>query len=250
MASNTITLNFVKTLDEVGIVLSLSLDTVANKDKTTFVIGDKVYLKFLSSVDEPYTIEVNMGTAKTEATNIHYPIEDDEITFANTNSGSLGYVPIGEVDYEWIGKSAGTPVFNGREILLDEDSVAVLNCSYKTKGNRLSVTNSEVGTVLVVVIQGENQASLSITFEDDEDDEEEKEPVAYELDVKNYCSDASLSGVTVYLDEIDIGQTNINGIIALGALIPGSAHTLKMMKAGYIDSDKDKLNNDSFTVPS
>lgn len=247
MKSNTITLNFVKTLDEVGIVLSLSLDTVANEDETTFVIGNKVYLKFLSSVDEPYTIEVNMGTAKTEATNIHYPIEDDEITFANTNSGSLGYVPVGEVDYEWIGKSAGTPVFNGREILLDEDSIAILKCNYKTKGDRLSVVSSEAGTVLVVVIQGENQASLSITFEDEE---EEEEPVAYELDVKNYCSDASLSGVTVYLDEVDIGQTNINGIIALGALIPGSTHTLKMMKAGYIDSDKDKLNNDSFTVPS
>ena len=80
--------------------------------------------------------------------------------------------------------------------------------------------------------------------------EESTTPVPYELEVKNFCTDDTVTGVTVYLDGTDMGQTDSDGIISLGALLPGSTHTLKMIKDGYIDSDKDHIDNASFTVPS
>lgn len=88
-------------------------------------------------------------------------------------------------------------------------------------------------------------SNISILFVKDGDGE----PVPYELEVKNYCTDEVLAGVTVYFDEVDIGQTSSQGIIALGALVPGSIHILRMAKVGFINSENDKLNNDSFVVP-
>lgn len=237
--------------DGTVLFLSLSLDSVANKGKYAFVVGDKIYLKFLSSDSGSYAIKVNTGTAKTEATNIHYPIKNEEIQFANTDTGTLSYFPCGGVSYKWIGESGGTPVFDGKDIILAKPVVGILVCDYETKGDRLSISSSIEGTVLVAVIQKSDQASLSVSFEKKSEEEEEKpEPVAYELEVKDYCADGVLPGVTIYLDGIDIGQTDANGVIAVGALIPGSTHSLKMAKGGYINSENDKLNNDSFTVPA
>jgi hypothetical protein len=243
MASTNIQINFSKAEEDVEDLLFLELDPEANEEKTTFTAGDKVYLRFLFANDDPYTINVNMGTAKIEATNVHYPVEDEELQFPNKDSAYLRYVPCNNVAYEWIGNVPETPVFSGRKVMLNEPAVAVLNCEYETKGDRLSIKSDTAGTVLIVVIQGENQVSLSLAFE------EKGGPVDYELKVVDYCTGEILSDVTVYFDGVDIGKTNENGIIALGELIPKSTHTLKMDKSGYLNSEDDKLNNDSFTVP-
>lgn len=238
--------------EEDGTVLSLSLDDVANAGQTSFVANDTAYLRFLSSNSGSYKIKVSMGEAKQVATNIHYNNED-EVQFVNTDSGSLSYIPCGEVNYSWVGTDGGTPLFDGKKITLNGKKVAVLNCNYETEGDRISVGSGTAGTVVVVVIQGDNDASCAITFAEDPDDPGAPpgpDPVAYELEVKNYCNDGTLLGVMVYLDGIYIGQTDASGIIALGGLMPGSFHTLKMAKSGYIKSEDDKLNNDSFTVPS
>lgn len=243
MASTSIQINFSKMEEDVEDLLFLELDVEANEEKTTFTAGDKVYLRFLFANDDPYTIKASMGTAKTEATNVHYPIEDEEVQFPNEDSADLRYVPCDGVTYDWIGNAPETPVFSGRKVMLNEPAVAILNCEYETKGDRLSIKSDTAGTVLIVVIQGENQASLSLTFEG------VGESIDYELEVADYCNDGVLAGVTVFFDGVDIGQTNENGIVSLGKLVPKSTHTLKMSKSGYIDSENDKLNNDSFVVP-
>lgn len=92
-------------------------------------------------------------------------------------------------------------------------------------------------------------SSITVTFINP-DTEEELSPEPYELQVKSFCTDETVAGVTVYMDGTEMGQTDADGVISLGALLPGSTHTLKMVKDGYISSDQDKLNNDSFTVPA
>jgi hypothetical protein len=234
--------------DDDKIALSLELDSAANGGKTSFVVNQNVYLKFLFPGSSPYTVKSSMGTAGVAAMNIHYLVQDEEVQFANSKTGTLRYYPLEGVTHRWIGVSAGTPRFNGKEITLGGLSVAILNCTYKTKGDRLFIVSGKVGNVLVVAIQGKNQASLTVNFGEKNGDGNGK-PVPYELEVKDYCTDEILSGVTIYLDDADIGQTDANGVIALGALVPGSTHSLRMAKGGYINSEKDKLNNDSFTVP-
>ena len=237
---------------EIQRAISLDFDTDKNAGKTTFNPGDIAYLRLFLQSSDPYTAEVNMGEAKTSATNIHFSIDDEEVRFANIEFGYLRYRPCNDVSYRWIGKDAGTPLFNGKKITLTQSFVAILNCDYKTEGDRLAVNSDKVGSVLVVVIQGEEQASLVVPFvdEDGDGDGEEPTPVPYELEVKDYCTDAVLAGVTVYFDGVDIGQTDVNGVIVLGALVPGDFHELKMAKAGYMNSEDDRLNNDSFTVPA
>jgi hypothetical protein len=235
--------------EEDGTILSLSLDDGKNAGQTSFVANDTAYLRFLSSSSKSYEIKVSMGEARRAATNIHYNNED-EIQFLNTDSGSLSYIPCSEVNYSWMGTDGGTPFFNGKKITLNGKKVAVLKCNYETEGDRISVGSGTAGTVVVVVIQGDNDASYTITFAEDPDDLEEPiDSVSYDLEVKDYCADGMIAGVTVYLDGEDIGQTDENGIIALGGLKPGSSHSLRMVKSGYISSEDDKLNNDSFTVP-
>lgn len=98
--------------------------------------------------------------------------------------------------------------------------------------------------------------SISVTFVSPESEagqemvSPETTPIPYDLQVKNYCTDGEVPGVTVYLDGAEIGQTDADGMISLGALMPGSTHTLKMIKDGYINSDKDHIDNASFTVPA
>jgi len=103
MASTSVQINFSKAGEDIEDLLFLELDTEANEEKITFTIDDKVYLRFLFANEDPYEIKVSMGTAKVEATNIHYPIEDEEIQFPNKNEGWLRYVPCSSVSYEWIG---------------------------------------------------------------------------------------------------------------------------------------------------
>jgi hypothetical protein len=232
----------------------LELDDEKNEDATTFAIGTKAYLRFLSSSDAAYEITASTGTAKTEDTNIHYPIEDNQITFTNSDYGYLNYIPVGSVEYEWVGNNPGyNPIFEGRKVTLGESAVAILNCNYSVAGDRLSIKSDVVGDVVVVVIQGSDQVDLTVSFREpgvDDEGDPEPDPVAYELEVIDYCTGEVLPGVTVYLDEVDMGQTDSSGIIALGSLIPGSSHDLRMAKSGYMNSESDKLNNDSILVPS
>lgn len=258
MAKKSINISFMTPeeaaeIDESDVVV-LELDDEKNEDATTFATGTKAYLRFLSSSDAAYGITASTGTAKTEDTNIHYPIEDDQITFTNSDYGYLNYIPVGSVDYEWVGNDPGyNPIFEGRKVTLGESAVAILNCNYSVAGDRLSVKSDVVGDVVVVVIQGSNQVDLTVSFREpsvDDDGEPEPEPVAYELEVIDYCTGEVLPGVTVYLDEVDMGQTDSSGVIALGGLIPGTSYDLRMAKSGYVNSESDKLNNDSISVPT
>lgn len=162
-------------------------------------------------------------------------------------------VPYGHVNWQWIGKDGGKPLFMGRTITISAPKIGVLKCDYKSIGDRLKlvVTQADMGNlnsmdVLVVVYKSGNvMASTTVNYENDV-----VLPVSIELSVADFCSDETIENVEVFLDGNFIGRTNIEGKISLGNLIPGQKYQLKMIKEGYTDSDLDLLHNDEFTVPN
>lgn len=244
-------------------ILDLSLDdkklteVYKEEGKIKFAPGETAYLKLLRSSDESYEIYTSAGVASRSARNLMYPMSED-VVFPATKYGELDHAPNGGVDWVWMGKNAGDPLFNGRNIRLNlryegAVPVGILRCEYETKGDRLKlrVESDDMGDfdvmdVLVVVVQGENIEYTQVTY----DTEEGGDPIPVNLLVKDFCSDDNVDEVEVYLDGSYVGKTNMDGKIYLGELVPRSLHDLKMTKSGYIDSDLDVLHNDSFTVPS
>lgn len=237
---------------------ALSLDEekireVYNEDnKTRFAPGEAAYLKLIHSSGVEYEMFSSAGSINRAASRVPYAVSEN-IVFALSRFGTLRHFPRKDVAWQWIGKSAGTPLFNGRSIRIEEPSVAVLKCEYETDGDRLKlvITNSDMGghdvvEVAVIAVQGKNKVSATVTY----DTGEGGEPVPINLLVKDFCSDVNVPEVEVFLDGVSVGVTNGNGKIYLGMLAPGGIHQLKMTCAGYIDSDLDVLHNDSFTVPT
>jgi hypothetical protein len=65
--------------------------------------------------------------------------------------------------------------------------------------------------------------------------------------VTDYVSDAELQTVTVYIDSVSKGTTDVNGELDISSVAVGG-HELKLTKAGYLDSDADTLFNDYIMV--
>ena len=236
--------------------IHLSLDTERNREvygeeKTTFAPGEAAYLKLISSFDN-YELYTSAGSVSRVASNILYE-HSENIIFRFEQKASLEQNPVGAVSWEWLGRSAETPFFNGKDVSIPEAEVAVLKCDYKVSGDRLRLVvshgsmygNSELD-VVVVAVKGENKASSTVSYST----EEGGVPTPIELEVSDFCSGEVVDEVEVFLDGTSVGTTNINGKIYLGELLTGSTHQLKMTKTGYVDSDQDVLHNDEFTVPT
>lgn len=242
---------FLSAVPIIKIGLQFILDTETNEEKTSFEPGEFAHLLCYHENPAPYVVRSSAGNTTVVATGISSPVEDELIRFINTTTATLDYPPIpGSMSYEWVGPSPGTPTFNGQTVTMSEKTIGVLKCNYRTPADRIRLQYNVAGTVIAVVIQTINTTEYTASADVVYAEAVSVEPVAYELDVRDYCSDSNVAGVEVFLDGTSIGFTDINGIIYLGELMPGSTHTLKMVKVGYIDSDLDKLLNDSFTVPA
>ncbi len=237
--------------------LSLALDAAKNtavygQSKTTFAPGETAYLRVISPSETAYTTDTSMGTISAGATDVPYSYEEN-LSFLNSKTATLAYLPYNTVTHSWIGVSGGTPTFSERVVSISTSAVAILHCEYQMLGDRLKlvVTAADMGLfesvdVIVVVTVGDSQASVTVPYSITEGS---TEPIGIDLEVSDFCSDEIVAGVSVTLDGEVLGVTNENGKINLGELVPKTIHTLKMTKTGYKDSDKDVLYNDSFTVP-
>jgi len=67
------------------------------------------------------------------------------------------------------------------------------------------------------------------------------------INVADFVSDADLATVTVFIDTVNKGTTDADGLITITDVTVGS-HAIKMTKTGYEDSDTDTLINDFIMV--
>jgi hypothetical protein len=151
------------------------------------------------------------------------------------------------VEWEWDGKIGPNPTFSGRNITLGSNFSGVLKCSYETWYDSLAVKNSEGGDVLLVVEQDGNSLNMTIAFSGAAGGQRD-----VTLTVLDYCygEPVPYASVKVQGPQGYSAQkvADINGQVELGRLIIGGTYSLLITKAGYIDSDDDALNNDSFVV--
>ena len=228
--------------------ISLSLDSEANNNETSFESGTPVYVKQFPPGD--FEMTVNIGYVEKKLKRVPYVIEEELVYFANAAIANLDHLPEGEVTYSWVGNNLGNPVFNGKVITIPESGIGVLNCTYITLYDQLMVMyeGAEATTVLLVVVNGTVSDSLLITYTGIEDVTER--PVV--ITVKDYCSGEIVVGANIEVTASGYPATNFItnalGQANLGNLIVGVTYSIKITATGYRDSDEDSLSNDSFTV--
>ena len=242
-----------------GLALSLELDSdynasVYGQSKSSFAPGETAYLR-LTPGGGAYTMACSAGTVGRAASNVPYTVEDD-LTFANEKSASLSADPLNTVAWEWLGRSGGTPLFNGRSVSVASPVTAVLHCEYTASGDRLrlTVTSADMGgrdelPVVVSVVRDGETASVTVTFSTNiDEDGGDTDPVPVDIEVKSYCDDSVIAGATVYINGVSVGTTNANGMVYAGILTPGVEYALRVTHPDFISSDTDVLSNDRFII--
>ena len=260
MSQSQITINFASEQTTTGADLSLALDTDYNtatygQTKTTFAPNETAYLQLIcdKTADAGAVVKMtSLGVIFQKAANIQYPVDED-LTFANVDSATLGLLPSTSITWEWLGNNGGRPLFNGQIVTVPSAVVGVLHCEYKTAGDRLGLTVSYADmavhglgevSVVAVVTQNGKTASAIVTFSI----KEAVTAVATDLEVRSFCDDSILVGAQVYLDSVSKGVTNGNGLCYLGMLTPGVEYSIVVTKDGYISTDSDILSNDRFVI--
>lgn len=237
---------------------------VYGESKSNFEPGDDVYLKLFPGENvETYTLYTSEGSLSVATKNILYEVED-QITFAHSKQGSFSYNPDSIISYEWLGEDGGVPVFAGQNITIPSEKTAVLKIIYKTKGDRLKLSNvSDLGADFTVVcasvFSSGGIASQTITFQgvdpDDPDDpgldpdDPESLLTDVTLTVKDVITGNPIPFANVIVSGVGSGSTNENGQITFSNLQKGQTYDVVTRATGYQDSNTDYLNNDSFTIP-
>lgn len=245
--SQHIVVSFAQTGPEGDEWLNVELDDEMNGDRTSFSPGENIYIRVMRHPAESYQVYTNGGTATKVGTNVNLAITDEEMTFLQETEKQLNKRPrVGAaVTFQAACGSPGTPAVNGRKVSFATEKTAAFRVSYEVLFDRWRLNfPCTTGPALFVVVMGEQKQSLSISIE------EGIGPREYTLIVKDYCTDAIIPAATVFLDGVEIGDTDTSGRIDLGELNPGQTYQIKIVKTGYLDSDIDVIRNDEFTVPT
>ena len=75
------------------------------------------------------------------------------------------------------------------------------------------------------------------------------EKVSLWLYVKDFIDNLVLFGVSVWIDDLPVGQTGLEGGIYIPSISVGT-HTIRMSQYGFLGSEEDDLINSQFTVES
>ncbi len=227
--------------------ITIELDEVANEGQTTFYEDEIAYVRVTTDAPD-YECVTTGDHIRKVGSDIPETIVED-IVFANTAEASLSGIPAGAVSYEWIGQApaGASPIFDGVDITLRNKAIGLLRCTYQELGDRFEVTNYTPEEVAVIAYVPDYPDSVYLTIEFESAEEETYD--AFELMVIDYCSEEPVPGVAVTLNGVGIGTTDDDGLIFLGSLTSGN-YPLIMTKAGYLDSDADRLHNDSIEISS
>lgn len=247
MADKILTIRFTDPSVSPDAFLELELDEELNDGKTEFAPGESAFIRVKRYPRDIYTMLSSAGDIVRTAVNTYQAITDEQVEFCYEKEQDLDDRPDSPVSYDWIGRDPGIiPTIDGKTIQFSSEVVAIMSVDYNYLYDRWKLHNiSHDGDVIVVARMGDQKACLTVNFGGGVSEVEE-----YELLVKDYCTDLAVPFATVFLDDVEIGRTNTQGIINLGDLVRGSSHTVRVVKSGYIPSDEDALRNDEFTVPT
>ena len=79
------------------------------------------------------------------------------------------------------------------------------------------------------------------------DSSDVSQPSIVTVQTKSFCTDLPVDGAAVYVGNKFIGSSDINGKVFVG-LLPSGSYGIKCQATGYLPTDGDDLNNDSFTI--
>ncbi len=208
---------------------------------------DTAYYKLWPGAQAP-TFWSSLGTVSNIGTSSE--TVEEYITLHKTKSGTLAKLPVSGVSYLWVGSHKGddTPKFDGKNIIFSVEMTGMLYCTYEAYCDNLEITTSTSGMILVTAEKDSITGNATIDFTGTS-----KQRKVY-LTVKDACNKEVLADVAVSLRlaESDpwesIGTTDTKGQLYLGELWTGKKYKLKMTLSGYIDSNKDTIKNDEFTI--
>jgi len=67
------------------------------------------------------------------------------------------------------------------------------------------------------------------------------------ISIKDYVSDEDVAGAEVFIDGLSAGMADLNGEINISSIEIGG-HSIRVIKAGYLDTNSDNLINSYFVV--
>lgn len=153
MAEQSITINFYSEVAEEDQRLVLDLDSDVNEEKTQFLYGEKCHFRvFKYPTDLVVTLHKSDGSISEEGSGVSE--EEENITFVNTDSGSVSKPVRSVTSYEWLGASLGSVSAIGTAIKASQSGIAVLKLKYKSEFTRhaVSVSTKETETYPVVIL--------------------------------------------------------------------------------------------------
>ena len=264
-------------VDEDGNLVSPELSIELDEDKheevyedasrSVFYAGERSYFKVF--FDGAYRMHLgsSAGSLRDEhITGIEMTVE--AVKFQNSSTAQLSKKPSTVVSYSWIndGPTMPVPLFNGRTITLSKPALGVLICSFGIQYKRISllVTNNDfdVSNTLPVIVHCYLTIGGAI-FEDDQEHDYESvaeafaevtyhrtrdEAVETYIQILDYATNSAVAGASVSINGVSAGTTNSEGRLLFNA-VPGTPYTIKTEADGYVDSDEDILDNESFIIP-
>ncbi len=154
-------------VDGEGRELRLTLEADAGRNPSPQTVGTR-FSFFLISNDfsTPYQVLASVGSSSRVQRGVRVD-RSDQLTFTNTREAELAFPPVGAVSTDWYG--AGNPGFtidgDTGAVRVANPAIGVLTCSYQASADRHELAGvSEPGTVVIVALQGDQTASLTVDF--------------------------------------------------------------------------------------
>jgi len=237
---------------------SLSLDSDYNEttyneeSKSSFLPNETAYLKLLPGVSEKaYSLGSSFGNFTLASRGVLYDYTED-INFVSSKEGALSFKPNAGVTYEWMGNNGGTPLFVDKAIILQNDTIGILRCSYKVLGDRLKLSNADLSltdyaVLCVVLYEDHNAISLSVSFLVSDEIPAE---VSLDVVVRDMCTGDVIPGASIVIEGVQSGTTGDDGVFSpTPKIMTGQEYSIRATASGYVSSDVDFLKNDSFLIP-
>jgi len=221
--------------------------------RSSFSYGDTAALAVSADFSKPYGVESLIGTLQYVGA---YDMDASEhVTFLYEKEKELSKFPSAIVSMEWeLLKSPEEPPLlsaNGKKISIPEKAFGTVNVSYVYKIHVWYLTVSKAQaeqkdsvSVPVLAMQSGGAAdSVNVEYADDLGGDAQ----AYDFLVINDCTEDPVPGASFIFQGKDL-VTGDDGRVYAGVLNHGT-YQLGIIKAtGYLDSDKDTLDNEKFTI--